>query len=307
MKSGFKKFPVLFLVFSLMLSNICYVASAEDSSTQTPVTDTAPQATESPAHSAESVVAELGDVTADGNINANDALDVLKYAAKLKSLDEAALKRADVTADTSINASDALNILKYAARIIPDFSQESINATPIPTPTPPAEVENQNVKKIKDFIIENGDTDSEGTKYVSYEYIDEPIYTSIYYSEKEDYLIFDLTYMYPSESGELGFISTSMLYGLNESEFSYYVAYEYGDIQQYYEALCTVATNSVAPDTKFNFKEYSSAGCTDEEKSQIHSLASDYATTALYLWDDVLKSELNTGLSDIGFTGLVYE
>ena len=63
----------------------------------------------------------LGDVNADGNINAQDALLVLKHAAKIEELDEVQQLAADVVADESINAKDALQILKKAAHIIDSF------------------------------------------------------------------------------------------------------------------------------------------------------------------------------------------
>ena len=62
-----------------------------------------------------------GDVNEDGNVNASDALLVLKHAARIETLDKEAATRADVTKDQDINASDALDILKYAARIIDSF------------------------------------------------------------------------------------------------------------------------------------------------------------------------------------------
>lgn len=63
----------------------------------------------------------LGDVNGDTNINAADALNVLKHAAKIITLDSTQFIAADVTKDTNINASDALMILKYAAKLIDSF------------------------------------------------------------------------------------------------------------------------------------------------------------------------------------------
>ena len=60
-----------------------------------------------------------GDVNADGNINAADALLVLKHAAKIDLSNVTFIvDAAHTNADDNINAADALNILKYAARII---------------------------------------------------------------------------------------------------------------------------------------------------------------------------------------------
>lgn len=65
-----------------------------------------------------------GDVDASGEIDANDALGILKYVAKLAVFDEQQEKVADVNGDTVIDAVDALNILKYVAKMIDKFPVE---------------------------------------------------------------------------------------------------------------------------------------------------------------------------------------
>lgn len=67
------------------------------------------------------VTVTLGDVNADSNITAADALLVLKHAAKLEILEGDALIAADVNVDASVESGDALNILKYAAGLISEF------------------------------------------------------------------------------------------------------------------------------------------------------------------------------------------
>lgn len=64
---------------------------------------------------------ELGDVDGDGFIDAEDALVILKHAARLSMLTDTQLLAADTSKDGSIDASDSLLILKYAARLISDF------------------------------------------------------------------------------------------------------------------------------------------------------------------------------------------
>ena len=58
-----------------------------------------------------------GDVNADGKINANDALEVLKHAVGLSELDGEAYFNGDLTMDNVLNAVDALIILRHAAKI----------------------------------------------------------------------------------------------------------------------------------------------------------------------------------------------
>lgn len=74
----------------------------------------------------------FGDIDDDDTINAEDALIVLKHAAKLTLIDESLQERADVNGDGYINASDALEILKYAAHVIDEFPVQPTD-TPVPT------------------------------------------------------------------------------------------------------------------------------------------------------------------------------
>lgn len=60
----------------------------------------------------------LGDVNIDGKINAQDALMILKYSAKIIEFEEQELLLSDVNSDDVVNAQDALVILKYAAILI---------------------------------------------------------------------------------------------------------------------------------------------------------------------------------------------
>lgn len=58
----------------------------------------------------------LGDVDKDGDVDASDALAVLKHAAKIEVLEDTA--PAMTNSDDVVDASDALNILKVAAKLI---------------------------------------------------------------------------------------------------------------------------------------------------------------------------------------------
>lgn len=63
-----------------------------------------------------------GDVNSDGTINAQDALMVLKYAAKINSFySPVQFSCAEVDGNEGINAQDALFILKYASKLIDKF------------------------------------------------------------------------------------------------------------------------------------------------------------------------------------------
>ena len=88
---------------------------------------------------------EQGDVNEDKEVNAKDALEVLKFAVGKTVLSQEAQLRADVNLDDVINAKDALDILKYAVGKITGFPQrepvisppETVVTPTDPTPQPP--------------------------------------------------------------------------------------------------------------------------------------------------------------------------
>lgn len=63
----------------------------------------------------------LGDINSDNKINAEDALNVLKYSAGLNEFDSYQIFVGEVNGDNKLNAADALLILKYNAKIITKF------------------------------------------------------------------------------------------------------------------------------------------------------------------------------------------
>ena len=67
---------------------------------------------------------DYGDVSADGRIDATDALWALQSSVSLRELTAEERERADVNADHVINASDALFVLQYAVGLIDQFDVE---------------------------------------------------------------------------------------------------------------------------------------------------------------------------------------
>lgn len=65
----------------------------------------------------------LGDVNNDNIVNASDALEILKYAARIIELSDEDIVISDVNFDSTVDASDALMVLKYAAKIIDSFNK----------------------------------------------------------------------------------------------------------------------------------------------------------------------------------------
>lgn len=64
---------------------------------------------------------KIGDVNLDGEINAGDAVLVLRYAVDLAQLDDTQKIAADVNRDGSINAGDAVIILRYTVGLITEI------------------------------------------------------------------------------------------------------------------------------------------------------------------------------------------
>lgn len=63
----------------------------------------------------------LGDVNLDGSVTAQDASEILKEQAELKTLDEVQREAGDVNFDDKCNSSDAAKILQYCAEKIETF------------------------------------------------------------------------------------------------------------------------------------------------------------------------------------------
>ena len=62
-----------------------------------------------------------GDVNGDGEVTTSDSAELLKYAAELSELDDAASESADVNEDGSVDTNDAAQIMQYAAEKIASF------------------------------------------------------------------------------------------------------------------------------------------------------------------------------------------
>ena len=81
-----------------------------------PIPTFTPKPTDTPIPTAK--IPPLGDINIDFVVNSDDALLVLKSAAKLETLSYFATGQADINKDKIVDANDALEILKYAARLI---------------------------------------------------------------------------------------------------------------------------------------------------------------------------------------------
>lgn len=63
----------------------------------------------------------LGDANLDDEIDVNDAVHILRYAARLIELNETELKAADANGDGVVDVNDAVMILRYLAKLITSF------------------------------------------------------------------------------------------------------------------------------------------------------------------------------------------
>jgi formylglycine-generating enzyme required for sulfatase activity len=80
-------------------------------------------------------VAVLGDVNADGEVNAGDAVLVLRYSAGLLTMTDAQKDVGDVNGDRALNSADAILLLRKLAGLITKFPREGTAKLPAPTVT----------------------------------------------------------------------------------------------------------------------------------------------------------------------------
>lgn len=131
----------------------------------------------------EDMVFKCADVNGDGKINAADALDILKYTAKLIetfSVEDTDLEDVwdigDVTGNNEVNSKDALEILKYAAGIITEF--------PIAERYP-----NMSVEDLRNTLLGNIENEIVLGEYKGIEVEAEPINVDDYVQEYIDMLL----------------------------------------------------------------------------------------------------------------------
>lgn len=93
-----------------------------------------------------------GDSNNSQSVDAQDALVVLKSAAKIITADEAIIYRADVNRSGSLDSQDALWILKYAAKIIDNLIMAQV---PDYSNSPYVVIDYNNTNFEEDFITNN--------------------------------------------------------------------------------------------------------------------------------------------------------
>ena len=60
-----------------------------------------------------------GDVNGDGTVNINDATDIQRHLAELKTLTDSELAAADTNGDGKVNINDATHLQRFLAELIP--------------------------------------------------------------------------------------------------------------------------------------------------------------------------------------------
>ena len=248
---------------------------------------------------AEENTGEIGDVNYDGKINATDALEILKHAAKITTIDTT---YADIDRNGSVNATDALWVLKLAAKIIPDLSLETINATPTPSPTPVPVAEN--IAKLKKHIKTNGYT--EGTiSYIPYSVSDDDsLYTYMVYYGDKDLLQMELTYYTESTSGEVSEVDVFMPITGNDTDSIFFVGYEGDDYSGYLEAKATIDISTITYSSKINYTIEKSYNIDSSQLPNIFENASSMTTDSLMIWNEIINEEVGFGLKELGFSKL---
>lgn len=249
---------------------------------------------------ADETTGEIGDVNSDTQINATDALEVLKHAAKITTIDTT---YADVSRDGKVDATDALWILKFAARLIPDLSMETINATPVPTATPVPVADN--ITKLKNHIKTNG-VQEETVYYIPYSVSDDGTLNAFltYYSS-EDLLQLELSY-YAESGSEASAIDLSMPLTGKNTESIFFVGYENTDYNysEYLEAKASINIGTITYSSTVNYTKTDSYNVDDSQLATVYEDASSMTIDSLTIWNYMINEELGIGLKDFGFSKL---
>lgn len=241
--------------------------------------------------------AERGDVDSDGQIIAADALLVLKHAAKISTADEAL---SDINKDGVVDATDALWILKYAARLVSDFSDETLNATPVPTATPVPVAEN--IETLKNHIKTNG-IQEESIYYIGCSLsADDTMAAFMVYYADEDLLQMEFSYYEETAEGAASMVELYMpLTGANTYSI-FYVGYASGDYYEYLEGTAPINIRTITKDTLVNYIKTDSYNIDDSNISTIFTEAASITKDSLILWNELMYEEVNLGLKDLGFS-----
>lgn len=242
---------------------------------------------------------EIGDVNSDGNVNAADALKVLKHAAKVTTVDTYI---ADVSRNGSVEAIDALWILKYAAKIIPDLSYETISATPAPTPTPgPVQ---ENINRLINHIQKNGYTE-EGFSYLDIGLSEnDTLYAYMSYDAVEDVLGLGITFYEETAEGEAYYNELYMPVTGKNTTVLYFLGYANGDYYEYLEAEAPIEINSVTYESTINYTITDSYNADSSQIPTILKAASSMTNYTFSIWNNILEEELGLGLAELGFSKL---
>lgn len=249
---------------------------------------------------ADETTGEIGDVNYDGNINATDALEVLKHAAKITTIDAT---YADVSRDSRIDATDALWILKFAARLIPDLSWETISATPAPTATPVPVADN--IAKLKNHIKTNG-YQEDTVYYIPYSVSDDGTLNAyLTYYSSEDLLQLELSY-YAESGSEASAIELAMPLTGKNTESIFFVGYENVDYNysEYLEAKASINISTITYSSTVNYTKTDSYNVDDSQLTTIYQDASTMTTDSLSIWNYMITEEIGIGLKYFGFSKL---
>lgn len=245
---------------------------------------------------------ETGDVDGNGSINAQDALLVLKYAAKLGDLTDAQFKAANVDDSISVNATDALNILKYAAKIIVRF---------VFTP-------DGNLAALKEYIAVEGMSETDGVYVIKKDYVAE---NDSAYEKEVDSFKYDansdtLEYRYDiSATDDKGSYNYSYFINLGLQNSVIRIVYneKSEEMNLDFDIQKTIENSTIRFTDDFNVGlvknkydvEYLDKKATDYDILQFEQDNVDYINAMMHMailsMEDYLKNTAVMNLSDLGF------
>lgn len=240
----------------------------------------------------------LGDVDANEQINATDALLALKHASRLSILEGNLFNAADVDRNDVVDSKDALYILQYAAKLRVRFAFNTA----------------ENFEALKDCVISNSTLDSDGIYNYEDSYAEDGMTSTVTIKYDESTNIysfkFDTKYEYDQISN---FISLGVELGTENSVIKAIYNETTNEQKRRIDLECSIENGKVHFGEDFSkvvkknkFANELLYNATDNDKIQFTNDNQAYINALLHLalvsMDSYFQEYFKISLNDLGFS-----